>query len=117
MPADDRRPDDAAPLPTTTLIKPSVARSACARSFSANGHVTDFASILLFGLGLGQAHVGELGVGVGDPRNRAVVGLGRQTEQRVADDDAGVIAGDVRELEAAGDVADGEDALLVLRSR
>ena len=63
-------------------------------------------------LRLGQADVRQLGIGVGDPRHRAIVDLGRQIEQRVADDDACVIAGHVRELVAADDVADREHALV-----
>ena len=63
----------------------------------------------LAGLGLGQADLGNLGVSVGDPGHGVVVHLGRQGEERVADDDAGVIAGHVGELIAAGHVADGED--------
>jgi hypothetical protein len=47
---------------------------------------------------------------VGDPGYGAVIDLRRQAEQRVADDDAGVIAGHVRELVRAGDIADRVDA-------
>ena len=59
---------------------------------------------------LGEADMGELGVGEGHARDQVVVGLRRQPEQRVPDDKAGVIVGGVGELRPAGDVADGVDA-------
>src|SRR6185295_15624558 len=45
-----------------------------------------------------------------DPRNDAVVHGCRQAEQQAADDDAGVVVGNVGELRAADDVADGQHA-------
>ncbi len=58
----------------------------------------------------GQADMGEFGVGVGNPGNGAVIGACGHTKQRIPDDDAGMIARDMRELETACDVADGEDS-------
>ena len=58
-------------------------------------------------LRLGQPDMGELGVGEGDARDDAAVLLRRQAKQQRADDDAGVIGGDMGELRRAGnDVAD-----------
>ena len=42
-------------------------------------------------LGLGQADLGQFGIGVGHPRQGGVVDARRQAEQRAADDDAGVV--------------------------
>ncbi len=70
------------------------------------------ACVLELGLRLGPAHVRKFGLRVGDPGHGPVIHLGRQIEERIADDDAGVIAGHVRELEAASNVADGKDALV-----
>ena len=53
--------------------------------------------------------MGELGIGVGHPRQGAVVDPGRQPEQRVADHDAGMIAADMGELRPADRIADRED--------
>ena len=44
---------------------------------------------------LGQPDIGQLRLGIGDPRHSGVVDLGRQAKQRVANDDPGVIAGHV----------------------
>ena len=41
---------------------------------------------------LAEADMGDLGVGIGDPRQGREVRLGGQTEQRVADDDARMIS-------------------------
>ena len=54
--------------------------------------------------------MGQLRIGEGHPGNDVVVDRGRQPEQGAADDDAGVIVGDVGELRAADHVADGEHA-------
>jgi len=48
----------------------------------------------------------ELRIGIGHPGQRGVVNLRRKTEQRIADDDTRVIAGDVGKLRPARDVAD-----------
>jgi hypothetical protein len=56
--------------------------------------------------------MGQFRVRVGDPGRRVRVRLGGQAEQGVADDDAGVVIGDMRELQRAGDVADREHALV-----
>ena len=50
---------------------------------------------------LAEPDMGELGVGIGDPWQGRDIGLGRQTEERVADDDPGVIGGEMGELRAA----------------
>ena len=68
------------------------------------------AAIALARLGLGQADLGKLGVGIDDARDDAGAGVGLQPEQRVPDDDAGVIIGEVGECRAADHVADGIDA-------
>ena len=96
----------------TTLTRPCVSRSAWARSFSWKGQRSTvmIAAMRVARLGLGHADLRQLGIGIGDPRQRAVIDLGRQAEQRVADDDAGVIAGDMGELRPARDIADGIDA-------
>src|SRR6266851_6842672 len=70
----------------------------------------EVAAMRLERLGLGHADLGELRVGIGDPGQGAIIDLGRQAEQRVANDDAGVVAGDVRELRPARRIADGIDA-------
>ena len=49
----------------------------------------------------------EFWIGEGDPGHRLAAGLGWQAEQDPADDDTGMIVGDVRELQAARDIADG----------
>ncbi len=67
-------------------------------------------AVALAGGFLGEADIGEFRVGIGDPGDMPGIDLGRQAEQRAADDDAGVVVGDVRELQPAGDIADGEDA-------
>ena len=54
----------------------------------------------------------QLRIGVGHARDEIVVGLDRQPEQRVPDDEAGVIVGGVGELRPASGVADGIDALV-----
>ena len=51
--------------------------------------------------------MGDLGIEEGDPGQRRIVDLCGKAQQGAADDEAGVIACDVRELRAAGDVADG----------
>ncbi len=56
--------------------------------------------------------MGEFGVGIGDPGDVRVVHLCREAEERVADDEACVIVGDVGELQAADDIADRKDALV-----
>ena len=61
-------------------------------------------------LGLGQADMGELGIGEGHPRDDVLVHLHGQAKQRVPDDEAGMIVGEVGELPPARDVADGIDA-------
>ena len=61
-------------------------------------------------LGFRRSHLGELWVGVGDPGQRGIVDLGGQTEQGVADHDAGLIAGDMREMRPVDNVADRIDA-------
>src|SRR5262245_2547274 len=58
----------------------------------------------------GQADLGELRVGEGDPRHEVVVHLRTQPEQRVSDDEPGVVVRKMGELPHAGDVADGIDA-------
>ena len=50
--------------------------------------------------------MGQLRIGVGDPRHGMVLDLGRQPEQRVLDHHAGVMRRHVGELRAARDVAD-----------
>src|SRR5262249_56211755 len=61
-------------------------------------------------LGLGQADMGELGVGESHARDDVRVHLHRQAKQRVPDDETSVIVGEMRELAAARNVADGIDA-------
>ena len=51
-------------------------------------------------LRLGQPDMGELGIGEGDPRDDAAVLPRRQAEQQRADDQAGMIAGDMGESAA-----------------
>ena len=63
-------------------------------------------------LRLGQADMGKLGIGEGDPRHEIIIDLHRQPEQRVADHKTRVIIRQMRELRAAGNVADGIDALV-----
>jgi hypothetical protein len=52
------------------------------------------------------------GIGVGGPGNDVAVLLGRQAEQDLLHHQAGMIARDMGELQAAGDVADGIDTLV-----
>ena len=59
---------------------------------------------------LAHADMGQFGIGVRDPGQRLQTHPGRQPQQGVADDDAGMVVGEVGELEAAGAIADGEDA-------
>ena len=60
--------------------------------------------------GLGQADMGQFGIGIGYPGQRRVIHLRGQAEQRVADDDSRMVAGDVGEFRPAADIADREDA-------
>src|SRR5262245_49365638 len=53
--------------------------------------------------------MGKLGVGEGYPRYDLFVHPRRQPEQRVPDDEAGMVVGEMGELPAAHDVADGVD--------
>ena len=48
-------------------------------------------------LGLGEADLGELRVGIDDARDDAGVRVGLQPEQRIPDDDAGMEIGEVGE--------------------
>ena len=61
-------------------------------------------------LRLGQADLSEFGIGEGHARDGVRVHRRRQAEQRVADDEPGLVVGEVGELPMAGDVADGIDA-------
>src|ERR1700730_1616785 len=56
--------------------------------------------------GFGQSDLGKFGIGVSDPRQRPVIDLRGEAEQRVPDDDSGMIESDVSELRPAGDIAD-----------
>ena len=60
-------------LVATTLIRPSVAPSAMAAVVLREGEAQD-AQLLARGarLGLAQADMGELGIGIGDPRHGVV---------------------------------------------
>ncbi len=65
----------------------------------------------LFRLGLGQANLGDFGVGIGDPGDRSVVHFGPEhLKQHLADDDARVIACHMGKLQPARHVANGKDA-------
>ena len=58
-----------------------------------------------------EAHVGDLGIGVGTPRNRQGACLVAFEEQRVADDNARHRVGGMGELVREANVARGEDIL------
>ena len=70
----------------------------------------DAVAVLPARIGLGQAGLCQFRIGVGDPGQRRVIDLGRQPEQRVADHDAGLIAGDMGETRPTGHVTDRKDA-------
>ena len=57
---------------------------------------------------LRHTDMGELRRRVGDPGHGAVIHLGGDAQERVADDDAGMIAGDMGELILAGGIADAD---------
>ena len=57
-----------------------------------------------------QADMREFWISIGHPRQRCIINLGRQAKQRIANDNARMIAGDMRELRAARDIANGKDA-------
>ena len=61
---------------------------------------------------LGQSDLGKLRVGVDDAGNRRGADIGPQAEQRILDDDAGVIIGEMGEFRAADHVADRIDAAI-----
>ena len=61
------------------------------------------------GLSLGHADMGKLGVGIGHPRYSPIINLCRQAEQHVADNDAGMITGDMGELLPPGNISNGKD--------
>ena len=96
----------------TILTSPAVSRSVWARSFSAKDQrsTRDPVAVRVARRRLAQPDLGQLGIGVGDPGQRPVIDPRRQPEQRVADDDPGVVERDMGELRAAGGVADGKDA-------
>ena len=52
-------------------------------------------------LHFGQTHIGKLRIGEGHPRHGTMIGLGRQFKHGIANDDTGVIAGDMCELQTA----------------
>ena len=64
----------------------------------------DPAAMPFAGLGFGQAHLRQFGVGVRHPRDYRA-GLHRQSEQRVADDEPGVITRHMGELQPARHIA------------
>ena len=66
-------------------------------------------SMAIHGLGFGEPDVGEFGLRVGAPRDHAVVDVRAHGKERVLHDGARFVVGDVREQEAADDVAGGED--------
>ena len=62
--------------------------------------------LALTSLGLGEPDLGQLGIGEGHTRNDVIVHRHAQPKQRVPNDEAGMVIGDMGELRAAGDVAD-----------
>ena len=97
---------------TMILMKPSRRCSAWARSFSDNGQRRMPDRPLCARRRFVQPDMGQLGIGEGDPGQGGEIHLRRQAEQRVADDDAGVIGGQMRELRPARHIAHGKDALV-----
>ncbi len=69
----------------------------------------DLVAMAAAGFRLAQADMAEFRRGIGDPGNEIAVFLRRQAEQNGTDHQAGMIAGHMGELQAAGDVADGVD--------
>ena len=62
--------------------------------------------------GLAQADLREFRIGIGHPRDRCLRPPRGPAEKRITKDDAGLVGGDVHELQVAGHVADidGRDA-------
>ena len=67
---------------------------------------------LLFGLTLGQADMRQLRVGVGDPWNSAIIDPGGQAEQRVADDNPGMIPRNMGKLLPSCGITDGKNTAI-----
>ena len=92
---------------------PSVSRSVRARSLSAKGQrSTRTSRPSARACASVSADLRQFRIRIGDPGKGAVIDLGRQAKERVTDHDPGMKAGDVGELRAAGDIADGVGAAI-----